>query len=43
VRSSTKFAYSWFIAIAAEAIGVEAARLFAGEVLRATRDGERAA
>jgi hypothetical protein len=35
-------AYSWFIAIACELVGAEAGRLFAGEVLRATRKDEAA-
>jgi hypothetical protein len=31
-------AYSWFIAIATELVGLEAARLFIGEALSAVRE-----
>ena len=34
--------YCWFIAIATELVGIEAARLFLGEVLRAIREEEAA-
>jgi hypothetical protein len=36
-------AYSWLIAVGCELFGTEAARLFAGEVLRATREKGEAA
>ena len=35
-------AYSWFIAVAAELVGTEAARLFTGEVLRVRREEDAA-
>ncbi len=39
----TETEYGWFVAIACELVGVEAARLFLGEALRATRREEDAA
>jgi hypothetical protein len=33
-------AYGWFVAVGTEVFGLEAARLFVGETLRATRDDE---
>ena len=42
-ESLTDAEYTWFVGVAAELVGLEAARLFAGEALRATRAKDEAA